>query len=267
MGNPAGSFVWYELLTSDLDAAADFYRDVVGIEIQRAPTPGPLDYRMVSAPDGDNVGGAMRLTDGMREHGMRPIWLGYVAVEDVDAACERLTLAGGKVHMAPQVIEGAGRIAMVADPQGAAFYLMRPSPPPGKSDAVSTAFHPEAHGHVAWNELHTREQAEAMRFYEEQLGWERMEALDMGPMGTYQMFKAGGTDQAIGGMMTSPNMARPMWLHYFNVPEIDVAHDRIAERGGSVLAGPSEIPGGQYMVQGTDPQGAMFAIVGPRKRS
>lgn len=266
MGNPQGSFIWYELLTVELDAAADFYKGVAGIEIQRRPTPGPLDYRMVSAPDGGHVGGAMRLSAGMSGHGVRPVWLGYVAVEDVDAACERLTAAGGKVHMPPAEIEGAGRIAMVADPQGAAFYLMRPSPPPGQEDKVSNAFHADAPGHVAWNELHARDQAEAMRFYGEQLGWEQGDALEMGPTGTYQMFKPAGSDQAIGAMMTSPNAPRPIWLFYFNVPDIDAAHARVAELGGSVAVGPCEIPGGAYMVQAADPQGAMFALVGPRKQ-
>ncbi len=85
----------------------------------------------------------------------------------------------------------------------------------------------------------------------------------MGPMGTYQLFAAGG--EAIGGMMTKPaQIPSPAWLFYFIVPEIDAAAARATDRGGQVLNGPMQVPGGGWIVQCTDPQGAMFALVGNR---
>jgi predicted enzyme related to lactoylglutathione lyase len=207
----------------------------------------------------------MKLNSEMTAGGARPGWFGYVGVDDVDATVARIEAAGGQVQMPPTDIPEAGRIAMVADPQGAPFYVMRPTPPPGADDMDSCVFHPEKPGHVAWNELHATDGSGAFDFYAGQLGWEKSDAMDMGPMGTYQMFKVGGTDQAIGGMMTSPNFPRPMWLYYFNVPDIDDALARINGNGGSVMYGPGEIPGGHFIIQGTDPQGALFAVVGPRK--
>ena len=267
MTNPPGSFIWYELLTTDLDGARRFYDASVGLKIPAEATPGPMDYRMIGTPGGETVGGAMQLNAEMSAGGARPGWFGYVGVDDVDATVAKIAAAGGQVQMPPTDIPQAGRIAMVADPQGAPFYVMRPTPPPGAEDTDSCVFHPEKPGHVAWNELHARDGATAFDFYADQLGWEKSDAMDMGPMGTYQMFKIGGTDQAIGGMMTSPEMPQPMWLYYFNVPDIDEAQARINVNGGKVNYGPGEIPGGYFIIQGTDPQGAMFAVVGPRKGS
>ena len=265
MANPPGSFLWYELLTNDLDGARAFYDAVVGLKIQAEPTAGPLDYRMIDTPGGGHVGGAMQLNAPMTEGGAMPGWFGYVGVNDVDAAVAKVTSAGGEVHMPPTDIQENLRIAMVTDPQGAPFYVMRSTPVAGQEDMESKVFDPEKAGHVAWNELHARDGATAFDFYAEQLGWEKSDAMDMGPMGTYQMFKVGGTEQAIGGMMTSPEMPQPMWLYYFNVPDIDEALARINGNGGKVNYGPGEIPGGYFIIQGNDPQGAMFAVVGPRK--
>jgi uncharacterized protein len=267
MANPPGSFIWYELLTTDLDGARRFYDSVVGLKIPAEPTPGDMDYRMIGTPGGENVGGTMQLSAEMTEGGANPGWLAYVGVDDVDSTVARIAAAGGQVQMPPSDIPQAGRVAMVADPQGAPFYVMRPTPPPGAEDMESCVFHPEKQGHVAWNELHARDQASAWDFYAGQLGWEKSVAMDMGAMGTYQIFRIGGTDQDVGAMMNSPNFPRPMWLFYFNVPDIDEALEAIKANGGAVLYGPGVVPGGNFIVQATDPQGALFAVVGPRKGS
>lgn len=264
MTNPLGSFIWYELLTTDIEAAADFYEAVAGLTISREATPGPMDYRMIGTPGGGNVGGAMQLTGEMQAGGARPGWFGYVSVGDVDAAAARAAAAGAAIQMPPTDIPNAGRIAMLADPQGAPLYIMTPAPPPGQEDADSKVFDAQKPGHVAWNELHARDGGAAFDFYAGQFGWEKSDAMDMGPMGTYQMFKVGGTADAVGGMMTSPDMPHPLWVYYFNVGDIDDTLERITANGGSVLYGPGEIPGGAFIIQGHDPQGALFAVVGPR---
>jgi predicted enzyme related to lactoylglutathione lyase len=112
------------------------------------------------------------------------------------------------------------------------------------------------------NELHTTDWKAGLDFYAKLFGWAKSDALDMGAMGTYLVFNAGG--DPIGGMMTSPN-PRPAWLFYFNVDDIDAAHRRVTDASGRVLLPPTQVPGGDWIVQATDPQGAMFAIVGPRK--
>ena len=84
----------------------------------------------------------------------------------------------------------------------------------------------------------------------------------MGPMGTYQIFAAGGAP--IGGMMNDATQA-PSWIYYFNVPALDAAAGRIVAHGGQVVCDPHEVPGGSWFLRALDPQGAMFALVAPRR--
>ena len=133
--NPHGSFIWYELLAEDPDAAAAFYGDVIGWTAASAGQPG-VDYRIFSA-GGIPVAGHMKLPDGAEQAGMRPGWLGYIGVDDVDTAVAGIERAGGRVHMPAMDLEGVGRIALLADPQGLPFYVMR-----GASGEASHSFDP-----------------------------------------------------------------------------------------------------------------------------
>jgi predicted enzyme related to lactoylglutathione lyase len=253
--NPHGSFIWYELLTDDPDAAAAFYGDVIGWTAASAGQ-GGMDYRIFSA-GGVGVAGHMKLPDGAAEAGMRPGWLGYIGVDDVDSAAEGIIGAGGSVQMPATDIEGVGRIAMAADPQGVPFYVMR-----GASDEASTAFDAVKAGHCSWNELSTPDQAGALAFYTGQFGWEKGDVMPMGEMGGYQFIHHGGG--MIGAIMTSPPGQPPGWQFAFGVRDIDEAAERIAAAGGTVRHGPIEVPGGDRVVMATDPQGARFMAVGPR---
>ena len=87
--------------------------------------------------------------------------------------------------------------------------------------------------------------------------------MEMGPMGTYQFFHHG--PGMIGAVMTKPEeMPVPAWTYYFRVPDIDEAVATIKASGGQILLDPTEIPGGEFCINGMDPQGAVFALVGPR---
>ena len=253
--NPHGSFIWYELLTADPDAAAAFYGDVTGWTAASAGQPG-IDYRIFSADDGP-VAGHMKLPDGAEAAGMRPGWLGYIGVDDVDSAVAAIEAAGGRVHMPAMDLEGVGRMALVADPQGVPFYVMR-----GESDEASTSFSPMEVGRCNWNELSTPDQDGALAFYTGQFGWQKGDSMPMGEMGVYQFIEHGGG--MIGAVMTSPPGRPGGWNFAFGVPDIDEAAGKISGGGGTVNHGPVEVPGGQYAVMATDPEGVPFMVVGPR---
>src|SRR3990170_2568514 len=121
MPNPHGSFIWYELITPDPDGSKRFYDAVVGWDIEAQPS-GDMDYRMIRRSDGGHAGGVLRLSDDMASHGARPVWLGYIGVDDVDASVAATEQSGGKALMPATDMPGVGRIAMVADAQGAPFY-------------------------------------------------------------------------------------------------------------------------------------------------
>jgi len=201
----------------------------------------------------------MRIPEMALANGARPAWTGYVGVPDVDACVARVDAAGGRVHHPPEDIPGVGRFAVVADPQGAVFIVFR-----GSGDGAPTPAAPGTPGHVGWRELLAGDLDSAFAFYSDMFGWTRADAVDMGPMGIYQLFATG--DAPVGGMMTRPSsVPKPFWLYYFNVDAIDAAVARVGERGGRTLNGPHEVPGGSWIAQCMDPQGAMFAMVAPKR--
>ncbi len=257
MADKHGDFIWYELMTTDADAAQGFYAPLLGWSFADSGTPG-MDYRLGSR-DGVEIVGLMPLTKDMTDGGARPLWAGYVAVEDIDAALGKLTELGGTAMMGPNHLEGVGHMAFVADPQGVPFYLMQPEGPP----SVSFARHEPREGHCAWNELTTADPAAADAFYTALFGWKKGDAMDMGEMGLYQVYDQGG--YTLGAIMQKPDaMPASLWSFYFRVPDIDEAAGYVKANGGQILNGPMEIPGGDYVFAGLDPQGAMFSLIGKR---
>jgi len=133
--------------------------------------PGPVEYRMIGRSDGGNAGGVLKIDQAMIDHGAKPVWLGYVCVDDVDETVAEVLRRGGKALMAGADVPNVGRIAMVTDPQGNPFYVMKPIPPAGDPNAKSDVFSPEAEQRVSWNELSTSDPAAARKFYGELFGW------------------------------------------------------------------------------------------------
>ena len=266
MANPTGSFIWYELMTPDPTAAKSFYDAVVGWDIdgQSSVPGGATDYRMIKRSDAGFAGGVLKLDDAMQQHGARPTWLGYLYVEDVDAALAAIIADGGKTQLPAFDAPGVGRIAMVTDPSGAPFYLMKPTPPADKPDATSDVFSVDQPQHVRWNELSTADQDGAVAFYAKHFGWAQEGAMPMGEMGDYKFIQHDGV--GIGAIMRKPEqMPLSLWTYYIGVDDIDRAAAAVAEGGGRIINGPMEIPGGEYALNAVDPQGAAFGLVGPRK--
>lgn len=262
MANPTGSFIWYELMSPDPEASKAFYDAVVGWDIEPRPA-GEMDYRMIRRSDGGNAGGVLKLDAAMQEHGAKPMWLGYVHVDDVDRAVTDATADGARAIMPPWSVPGIGRIAMIADPTGGLLYLMKPEPPAGQPDATSDVFSVTEPQHVRWNELASSDADRAVSFYTKQFGWEQKESMPMGPLGSYRFIDHGG--QRIGAMSgLLPGLTATRWTHYFGVDDIDRAVSAVKAGGGQVLVGPHQIPGGEFSLNGIDPQGATFGLVGPR---
>ncbi|MBJ7444945.1 MAG: VOC family protein [Sphingobium sp.] len=255
-----GQFFWVELMTSDPQAALAFYTDVVGWT--KMPFGEDGGYTLVVGSAGP-LGGVMAIPAEAKECGMTPWWGGYIASADVDADAARLVAAGGSIKRPAEDIDGVGRFAVMGDPGGATFMLLKGSSPDGME-----APPPMAMGHVGWHELYSGNFDADMAFYTGQFGWTKGEAMDMGDMGIYQLVsQTGGSDfpSMSGGIMPVPKeMPAPLWLFYFVVGDIDAAAARVTAGGGTILHGPSEVPGGSWIVQLLDPQGAMFALVGTR---
>lgn len=247
-----GHFAWYELMTTDVAAASAFYRKVVGWNVQDASTTG-FAYTVVSAGDVP-LGGLMDLPEEGRRLGATPRWLGYVAVDDMDAKASQIRRLGGAI-LVPPTDCNIGRIAVVADPQGATFALITgltyDQRQPGGLDVA---------GRVGWHELLAEDRTRIFPFYGDVLGWQRAHAAN-DPSDPYDVFSAAG--QTSGGMLTKlPSVAQPFWLYYFNVDDITAAAERVCAGGGRVLQGPIELPDGCWIARCADPQGALFALQG-----
>jgi uncharacterized protein len=251
-----GRFLWYELVTTDMEGARAFYTDVVGWGAQDAATPD-MAYSLFTAA-GSAVAGLMSLPADATQAGFRPGWLGYIGVDDVDRAAARAHELGGSVHVPPKEIANISRFAIVVDPQMATIGLFKWLT---QHDASSTDLNTP--GRVGWHELVASDWESAWRFYAALFGWQKEET-DTGALGTYQLFSAAG--QTIGGMFNKPAAVPvPFWLYYFNTADIDEAMKRVKAARGQILDPPIEIPGGRWILQCTDPQGAMFALVGTRR--
>jgi predicted enzyme related to lactoylglutathione lyase len=256
MGNSGGRFVWYELATTDIEGAKAFYADVMDWGTAEAAMPGSA-YSLFTAGDGP-VAGVMNLPADARRTGAGPQWIGYVAVDDVDAAVGRVKQLGGTVRLAPMNVPNVSRFSVIADPQMATLALVKGRDPRGR------IAQPGAAGHVGWHELLVADWERAFAFYSELLGWQKAE-IQISSIGTYQQFSAG--TEAIGGMF-SPSEMPPssLWLYYFNVGDIEAAAKRAEAAGGQILCGPLAVPGGARIVRGEDPQGAIFALIDRRVR-
>lgn len=250
-------FVWYELMTTDPAGATAFYSSVVGWKVVDSGMPGPMPYNLLMVGE-HHIAGLMGMPPDVPA-GVPSFWSGYVGVPDVDAGAQRYQAAGGQICRAPEDIPNVGRFAVVADPQGATLCLFK-----GSTDETPPSPAPGTPGTVGWHELMAADGATAFPFYAEQFGWTKADAIDMGPMGTYQLFCAGA--EPVGGMMTKPpEMPVAAWAYYFNVEAIDAAVERVKAGGGQVINGPMEVPGGSWIINGIDPQGAMFSLVAPKR--
>jgi uncharacterized protein len=253
-----GRFIWYELMTTDMEAAKAFYSKVVGWGTENASMPG-MAYTLFTVKS-ISVSGLMRLPEAANQLGEKPSWIGYVGVENVDAAADRITRLGGVVHVPPQNIRNISRFSVIADPQMAALALLQWLTPRREQPADLNA-----PGRIRWHELLADDGDKAFAFYRELFGWQK-DDLDSETAGAYQVFSAAG--QTIGGMLTKPETVPvPFWLYYFNVGDIDAAAKRVKAAGGEIVEGPLEVQGGGWILQCKDPQGAMFGLVGTRKQN
>jgi predicted enzyme related to lactoylglutathione lyase len=244
-----GRFVWHELMTTDTDAASDFYSHIVPWKTQDSGMPS---YTLWMSGQ-YRAAGLMALPE--EDASAPPHWIIYVGTPDVDATVAAAESLGGKVLKGASDIPNVGRFAVLSDPQGAAFAVFAPQPGSGAEASPGGAV-----GDFTWHELATTDPDAALTFYSELFGWSKGASHDMGDMGVYQIVSHGGQD--VGGIYKAhDNSIPPNWLSYVRVPDAVKAASAVKTAGGRILNGPMEVPGGSWIVQMLDPQGGAFAVV------
>jgi predicted enzyme related to lactoylglutathione lyase len=245
-----GRFVWHQLMTRDVPGAKKFYSKLIGWK----PLPWPLDpsYTVCHAEFGP-VAGIMEIPPELPAD-MPSHWMQYIGTRDVDGTAAAAVRAGGSVLKAPSDMQGAGRYAVLQDPQGAAFCIIDPENARPESQGVP------ALGAFSWHELATTDNEAAFAFYSSLFGWDAMQRMDMGPTGIYLIFGQNGVQR--GGMYIKPPdwPAPPNWMPYAHVPSVDKGFAVATSAGAKQLVAPMDVPGGGRIASLTDPSGAPFAM-------
>jgi hypothetical protein len=199
------------------------------------------------------VGGVTVLPQEAALAGAPPHWLMYVSTPSVDDTVARGRELGGHLVWGPVDVPGVGRVAGLADPQGAHFALHQPEgQAPGHDD-------PPALGEFSWHELATTDLEGGFAYYADLFGWQKADDVALTDVGTYRTFSRGC--HPLGGIYHKPHHIPVChWLLYVRVPDLDVALRNVAEMGGTVLNGPEEVPTGDRVAQCLDPQNAVFAL-------
>lgn len=248
-----GRFYWYDLMTTDPEPAKSFYTKLIGWGTTQWEGAGPGQPYTMWTNGETPIGGVMTLPQEARKAGAPPHWLSYVLVPKVDNTLAAANKSGGKVLVPGTDIPTVGRFGVFSDPQGAVIAAFTPlEAQPGG---------PPKLGDVSWHELATSDPVAAFSFYQKLFGWKKTEAMDMGEMGTYQMYTYEGGDLPLGGIFKRPkDMPVSAWLYYIKVKDVHDSVETVKKLGGKVLNGPLEVPGGDFVAQCMDPQGAAFAL-------
>lgn len=246
MSHLPGKFVWFELVSRDPKKAQAFYGETLGWKVEPMSM-GDFTYEMIKLQSGPIGGYAPPKTDRTPSH-----WISYVSVPDVDATAKAAVAAGGTIVDAPFDVPTVGRMARIADPQGAELCLFRSA----QGDDADVAQVPS--GGFCWNELSTSDPKKALAFYEKVFGYTHKD-MDMGPAGTYHVLEKDG--QMRGGVTSAQTGVPPMWLPYVAVDDADKVVARAKKLGGTVHVEPADIPGvGRFSIF-ADPTGATIAVL------
>ncbi len=244
-----GLFVWHDLVTTDPAAAAAFYGKVMGWQMKPWGHSAPYTLCVTAAGP---VAGIGALPEDARAMGASPYWLGYIATPDLDVTIAHATGLGARVLKGATMIEGTGRYAVLADPQGASFGVYtppQPAPPPAGGI-----------GQFVWHELTTGDVEAALGFYRALFGWSELQRMDMGAMGPYVIFGSDGVQRGGIYRRQEGSGGDSYWMAYANVPSADAATGVATGHGARVLHGPADIPGGGRITMMLDPQGAAIAV-------
>ena len=249
----AGTVVWHDLNTRDTAKAAAFYGELFGWQV-RSREMGATKHDFFYL--GEEGFGCLVKQDGKDR--MPPHWVGYVQVDDLDAAVKRAVRGGGSAPVPRMAITEKDAFAILKDPLGAvfaAYYTANPLPP---------GYPKQGPGLFCWEELLTTDPKRMLVFYGEVFGW-TSDAVQM-PMGTYHILKSG--DAHVGGIMQMPPgvPAPPHWLSYVAVTDVDKTAAKAVKLGAMQHVAPTDIPNvGRFSVH-ADPQGAVFALYKPTPR-
>lgn len=253
--HPPGSFCWFELATTDQQAAKAFYTSLLGWTVADSPI-GPDEFYSMFKLDGRDVSAGYTMRPEQRQQGVPPNWMVYVAVADADATAARATSLGATVLGPPFDVMEHGRMAVLQDPAGAVFSIWQPKQHGGTGATGVT-------GAVSWCELSTPDQASGANFYSDLFGWKMVSGKEMTPATPGDYYHIVNGEQMIGGVappeQRDPN-APPHWLLYIEVANCAATTAKAKSAGANVYLDSMDVGENGVVSVIADPQGAVFGI-------
>lgn len=245
---PEGTPSWADLATDNVDKAVEFYSALFGWKITVDPNPEAGGYAMCSKRGLDVAGIGPK-----QDPNMPSMWTTYIAADEVNGCIDRIRSAGGQVLVEPFDVMDYGRMAIAADPAGAAFGIWQS----GKHIGWKLA---NELGAIAWNENLSRDFERNKAFYGEVFGYTFS---DMSGGGfTYATLERDG--RPVGGIgeftADTPAEVPAQWTTYFVVEDTDAAVASVTKMGGSVVRPGFDTPFGRTAIV-TDNQNAAFAVI------
>lgn len=256
----AGRFVWWDLMTVDIEKSASFFASLLECDVL-SPEDEPSYLMLAPAGTEEPLFGFVAIEP---EEGVTSHWMGYVAVPDLTATLERVPELGGAIALATDDLpeEDADEVPMkfsiVTDAQGSVFALM----PDNGTGAAPAADEVPAIGRIAWVELLAQDREAAASFYHELLGWEVGPEHDRPDEGkAHALFEAGESGRVFGLLRDQPRGSpmAPHWAYFIRVPDLDQAIVRARELGGFIYEDPAVVDGGRRVIM-LDPTGAPVAL-------
>ncbi|MCV7194854.1 VOC family protein [Mycolicibacterium brumae] len=252
---PVGAPIWLDLVSSDPDSAAPFYRGMFGWELEGPRRPDLGGYQNFTL-GGERIAGMVpAMADGPTD-----IWSVYLRTDDAEATARAVQAAGGSILVPPMAVVEFGSMLVATDPAGAVIGFWQPGTHPGFTEWG-------VHGTPYWFECHSQDYATSQSFYQQVTG-ARLEELDTsgggGGPGRYCTLNFG--DRGYAGIMDAaglhPDGVPSFWQVYITVDDVSASVARAAELGGSVLMPGEDTPWGTLAVI-RDPLGAVICLGHP----
>jgi predicted enzyme related to lactoylglutathione lyase len=240
---------WVDLAATDAKAEADYYSKLFGWRVEVNPDPQYGGYGIAKIGDQDAAGIGPK-----QQPGGPTAWTLYIGTRDVDDLAKRIQAAGGKVVAPPFDVGDQGRMAVFQDPAGAFISAWQGTRMGG--------FETEADNSFGWTELNARGVGNTVPFYSEVFGWTTRTS-EMGEgQPPYTEFLLDG--ESVAGAWEMNPMVSPevpsYWQVYFSVDDVDSAHRKALELGGTEMVEPQDFPGGRFSIV-SDPEGASFGLL------
>jgi len=248
-----GKIIWHDLLTDTPEASKRFYSELFGWEFQELGINlgffRTINYTLIRH-NGELIGGMIDQSRLDTEADISQ-WVVLVSVADIDKAAEALEVGGGTVFTPPTDLVDRGRIAVVADAQGALFAMLetRDGDPLDKQPVV---------GGFLWNEIWSANVDDTTEFYKTVVDYE-VEDQSVGADGAYRVLKTQGSPRA--GILANPvEGLKPLWVTYVRVEDPAAITARVEELGGQILLETQDRDLGGQVALIAGPSGAGIAL-------